>query len=48
MISVQLGVPVEEALARLRAHAFAAGEGVEEVAAEVVARRIRFDNDDHR
>jgi ANTAR domain-containing protein len=43
MISVQLGVGVEEALARLRAHAFAAGAVVGEVAAEVVSRRLRFD-----
>jgi hypothetical protein len=48
MISVQLGIPVDEALMRLRAHAFAAGEGVEEVAAEVVARRLRFNNGDGR
>ncbi|MFI1988243.1 GAF and ANTAR domain-containing protein [Actinoplanes sp. NPDC020271] len=43
MISVQLGVPVEEALARLRAHAFAAGRDLDELAADVVARRLRFD-----
>jgi hypothetical protein len=47
MISVQLGVPVEDALVRLRAHAFAAGREVDEVAADVVARRLRFkDRDD--
>jgi hypothetical protein len=48
MVSVQLEVPVEEALARLRAHAFATGAGVEEVAAEVVARRLRLDDADGR
>jgi hypothetical protein len=50
MVSVQLGVPVEDALARLRAHAFAAGRELDEVAADVLARRLRFndldDNED--
>lgn len=44
MISVQLGVSLGEALARLRAHAFACGLSPGEVAAEVVARRLRFDS----
>lgn len=51
MISVQLAVPVEDALARLRAHAFAAGRELDEVAADVVARRLRFsdlDDDEDR
>jgi hypothetical protein len=43
MISVQLGVSLEEALARLRARAFAASAAVGDVAAEVVSRRLRFD-----
>jgi hypothetical protein len=43
MISVQLGVSLEEALARLRAHAFAASAAVGDVAGEVVSRRLRFD-----
>jgi hypothetical protein len=43
MISVQLGVSLEEALARLRAHAFARGFAVSEIAADVVSRRLRFD-----
>jgi hypothetical protein len=43
MISVQLGVSLAEALARLRAHAFAASAPVGDVAAEVVSRRLRFD-----
>lgn len=42
MISVQLGVSLEEALVRLRAHAFACGAAVGEIAAEVVSRRLRF------
>ncbi|MEV4637999.1 GAF and ANTAR domain-containing protein [Actinoplanes sp. NPDC049548] len=44
MISVQLAVPVEDALARLRAHAFAAGRELDEVAADVLARRVRFND----
>jgi len=43
MVSVQLGIDVGDALARLRARAFADGTTVREVAAEVVARRLRFD-----
>jgi hypothetical protein len=43
MISVQLGVSLEEALSRLRAHAFAASAALGDVAAEVVSRRLRFD-----
>jgi hypothetical protein len=42
MISVQLGVGLEEAFVRLRAHAFASNAGLGEVAAEVVDRRLRF------
>ncbi len=42
MISVQLGVGVELALARLRAHALATGRPLPEVAVEVVARRLRL------
>jgi AmiR/NasT family two-component response regulator len=43
MISVQLGVSLEEALARLRAHAFAASAALGDVAGDVVNRRLRFD-----
>jgi hypothetical protein len=43
MISVQLGVSLEEALARLRAHAFAASAALGDVAGDVVDRRLRFD-----
>jgi hypothetical protein len=43
MISVQLGVGIEEAFVRLRAHAFASGVALGEVAAEVVSRRLRLD-----
>ena len=42
MISVQLGVSLEEAFVRLRAHAFASNAPLGDVAAEVVDRRLRF------
>ncbi|MGA4842414.1 ANTAR domain-containing protein [Streptomyces sp. G45] len=43
MVSVQLDVPVAQALLRLRAHAYGSGRTLGEVAADVVARRLRFD-----
>ena len=43
MISVQLDVDLAEALARLRAHAYAQDRRVADVADDVVARRLRFD-----
>jgi hypothetical protein len=43
MISVQLGVSLAEALVRLRARAWGGGRPLAEVAADVVARRLRFD-----
>ena len=43
MISVQLGVGLAEALLRLRAHAYADGRPLHEVAADVVARRLRLE-----
>lgn len=46
MISVQLDVNVAVALLRLRAHSFSHGRPISEVAAEVVARRLRFDDTD--
>jgi GAF domain len=45
MVSVQLGIPVADALVRLRAHAFAVGRLVSEVATDVVERRLAFDAD---
>ena len=45
MMSVQLGVPLEEAFVRLRAHAFASGAALGEVADDVVNRQLRFDPD---
>ena len=46
MVAAQLDVPVAEALLRLRARAFSSGRPVSDVAADVVARRLRFDPDD--
>lgn len=44
MIAVQLGVNLAEALLRLRAHAYAMGRPVSDIAADVVGRRLRFDD----
>lgn len=43
MISVQLSVGVAEALVRLRGYAYGNHRSIGEVAADVVARRLRFD-----
>jgi hypothetical protein len=43
MVSVQLGVSVGDALVRLRARSFADDRPLTEVAADVVARRLRLD-----
>jgi hypothetical protein len=43
MIMVQLGIDVASAFAALRARAFGSGRPVQNVAADVVARRQRFD-----
>ncbi|MFI6566155.1 ANTAR domain-containing protein [Streptomyces sp. NPDC050534] len=45
MLTVQLGVGIEEAFVRLRAHAYAQGRRLADVAADVVARRLRFPPD---
>jgi GAF domain-containing protein len=42
MVLVQLDVSASEAFARLQAHAFATGRTLEDVARDVVARRLRF------
>jgi hypothetical protein len=46
MISVQLNVSLDDAFVRLRAHAFAGERPVHEVARDVVAGRLRFDDED--
>jgi hypothetical protein len=44
MVAVQLAVDVGQALIRLRAHAFGNDRPLTEVAEDVVARRLRFDD----
>jgi hypothetical protein len=46
MITVQLGVSLTAALLRLRAHAYDSGQSVTDVAADVVGRRLHFDDRD--
>jgi GAF domain-containing protein len=48
MIIVQLGVTAAVALVRLRAYAYAQDRRLRDVAADVVARRLRFDLDAER
>lgn len=43
MVMVQLGVSLAEALARIRAYAYAEDRQLGEVAADITARRLRFD-----
>ncbi|MFJ9152027.1 ANTAR domain-containing protein [Streptomyces sp. NPDC102270] len=45
MVSVQLGVSMEEALLRLRAHVYGNAHPLEEVAEDMVARRLRFSDE---
>jgi hypothetical protein len=47
MVAVQLGVPVTEALVRIRGHAYAAGRDLAAVAADVVGRHLRLVDDRH-
>lgn len=44
MITIQLGISLAGALLRLRAHAYATGQTVSAVAADVVNRRLSFDD----
>jgi hypothetical protein len=45
MVAIQLQIPPPEALVRIRAHAFAHNQPVDVVAADIVARRLRLDDD---
>lgn len=47
MVTVQLQIPPDEALARIRAYAFAHDRPVDAVAADIVHRRLRL-TDDHQ
>lgn len=42
MLSVQMGVSMDEALVRLRAHAFAHDQSVVEVSRDIIGRRLRL------
>lgn len=46
MVSVQLTVPISDAFLRLRAYAYATDRDLDDVARDVVARRLRFDETD--
>jgi GAF domain-containing protein len=46
MVSVQLDIPVVDALVRLRAHAFLTDRLVSDVASDVVERRLAFGSDE--
>ena len=43
MVAVQLGIPMDEAFVRLRAHAYLSSRLIGEVADDVIARRLRLD-----
>jgi hypothetical protein len=45
MLTVQLGVPVAEAFARLRAYAYSQDRRLADVAGDIVARRLRLHRD---
>ena len=45
MLSVQLGVAITEAFARLRAYAYSEDRRLADVAGDIVARRLRLDPD---
>jgi hypothetical protein len=45
MVRIQLGVSLEDALARMRAHAFVHGRTLSDVAADIVARRLTLEQD---
>jgi AmiR/NasT family two-component response regulator len=45
MVMVQLGVSIGEAMTRMRAYAFAHDRRLDEVARDVVTRRLVFDRD---
>jgi GAF domain-containing protein len=46
MVAAQLGVPVADAMARLRAHAYANGRTLKDVAADVVSRELRLGDEE--
>ena len=47
MLSVQLSLPLSQALLRLRAHAYSSGRSITDISQEVVDRRLRLDPGGH-
>ena len=47
MLSVQLALPLPQALLRLRAHAYSSGRSITDIAQDVVERRLRLNHDGH-
>jgi hypothetical protein len=45
MVMVQIGGTISEAMARMRAYAYAENRRLGAIAGDVVARRLRFDQD---
>ncbi|MFC1415833.1 ANTAR domain-containing protein [Streptacidiphilus cavernicola] len=44
MVSVQLDLPLPQALLRLRAHAYSSGRSITDISHDVVARRLRLEH----
>ncbi|MFF1844068.1 ANTAR domain-containing protein [Streptomyces sp. NPDC058232] len=44
MVSVQLSLPLPQALLRLRAHAYSSGRSITDISQDVVDRRLRLDH----
>jgi hypothetical protein len=42
MVMVQADIPIDQALTRLRAHAYAAGRPLPDVAQDIIERRLRL------
>lgn len=47
MVSVQLSLPLPQALLRLRAHAYSSGRSITDISQDVVDRRLRLDHNGH-
>ena len=45
MVMVDLGVSIDEAMARIRGHAYAEGRHLSDVAKDIVAGKLRLDRD---
>jgi GAF domain-containing protein len=45
MVMVQIGGTITDAMARMRAYGYAEGRGLDDIARDVVAGRLRFDRD---